>query len=191
MQNKNIACFIIFLLSAACLYVGFKMKSKAEGMKALALSAKKEAEQALYQRKLADKNLSALQNKSAAVLDYYKLWKPHFDSTNSSETIEREVLALIKEGKLLSLNKKFAKKPNPKDPYFPEIWSASLVFESDYMKIMNWFGKFESNMPTSRITKLGVEKGATGNDVRLELNIEIPILTDDPDTALAIAKKNA
>jgi hypothetical protein len=57
-----------------------------------------------------------------------------------------------------------------------EALVADLVVEDDYSKTLNWLGRLEEAIPTCRIIRCQIVRGDRGNDVHLDLQIQIPIL---------------
>jgi hypothetical protein len=53
-----------------------------------------------------------------------------------------------------------------------------LLFDDNYSKLLNWFGHMEKIKPTMRVGKLALSKGSRGEDLRMELVLEVPLRTE-------------
>lgn len=62
----------------------------------------------------------------------------------------------------------------------PTLTRATLLFDDNYTKLMNWFGTMEKSKPTMRVGKLDLAKGSRGGDLRMELTLEVPLLRRGP-----------
>ena len=52
---------------------------------------------------------------------------------------------------------------------------ATLVFDDSHAKLLNWIGQMEKIKPTMRIGRLELAKGSRGDDLRMEVTLEVPL----------------
>jgi hypothetical protein len=57
----------------------------------------------------------------------------------------------------------------------PQIVRAHLTIEDDFAKTLNWLGDVESKLPISRVSNLDISRGQSGNDVRVNAVVDIPL----------------
>jgi len=50
-----------------------------------------------------------------------------------------------------------------------------LVFDDSYSKLLNWVGMMEKIRPTMRIGRLALAKGSRGEDLRMDVTLEVPL----------------
>ena len=65
-----------------------------------------------------------------------------------------------------------------KDGTIAKTLQARLVFEDDYIKTLNWLGNLEGSMPAIRVSSCRLSKGQSGNDIKMELTVDVPIVED-------------
>ena len=56
--------------------------------------------------------------------------------------------------------------------------NAQIVLEDDYVKVFNWLAKLESSVPSARVSSCKLTKGQSGNDLKMDLSIDLPIVKD-------------
>ena len=84
---------------------------------------------------------------------------------------------MIREGDFFLLSQKFTTAELEKESIISEALVADLIVEDDYAKTLNWLGRLEESIPSCRITKCQILRGDRGNDVHLELQVLIPIVS--------------
>ncbi|MFN9958280.1 MAG: hypothetical protein ACK55I_34695, partial [bacterium] len=60
------------------------------------------------------------------------------------------------------------------------LMRATLLFDDNYTKLLNWIGNMEKIKPTMRIGRLALSKGSRGDDLRMELVLEVPLRKEEP-----------
>ena len=91
--------------------------------------------------------------------------------------------ALIKQAGLILLAQRFEVVPNKSDTSVPssadetvpQIVRAHLTIEDDFIKSINWLGELESKLPSARISNLELARGQSGNDLRMNLVVDVPL----------------
>jgi len=74
------------------------------------------------------------------------------------------------------ISQKFEAKEVDKTSIIAESLVGDLIVEDDYAKTLNWLGRLEESIPNCRITKCALTRGERGNDIHLELQVQVPIL---------------
>jgi hypothetical protein len=72
-------------------------------------------------------------------------------------------------------NKSGTSVPNASNATIPQIVRAHLTIEDDFIKTINWLGDLESKLPSARITSLALARGQSGNDLRMDLVVDVPL----------------
>ena len=57
--------------------------------------------------------------------------------------------------------------------------NAKLVFEDDYVKTLNWLADLDGSLPAIRVSNCKLSKGQSGNDIKMELSLDIPIINSE------------
>jgi hypothetical protein len=184
MNNKHIACLVILLLGVVVIQGVSMIRKRALAMQTAAESAERGAATARLGLQTQRAILEDLQRKSAGLLEYLDAWEPHFTRLSSAEAAELNVNALLKEASLVLLAQRFEVLPNKLDASsvqstagqtIPQIVRAHLTIEDDFAKTLNWLGDVESKLPVSRISNLDISRGQAGNDVRMNVVVDIPL----------------
>jgi hypothetical protein len=80
---------------------------------------------------------------------------------------------------MLNLSQRYQQIPhkinNKDNASLPILMRASLVFDDDYIKLLNWVGLMEKIKPTMRIGRLVLAKGSRGEDLRMDVTLEVPL----------------
>jgi hypothetical protein len=181
MNNKHIACIVIALL-CVLIFQGVSMvRTRALAMQKASETAKHGAELSGITLTTQRAVLNDLKVKSADLIEYLGEWEPHFARLSTPESGEINVNALIKQDNLVLLAQRFEVSPNKTEGVgavgvatIPRIVRAHLTIEDDFIKTMNWLGAVESKLPISRVSNLDITRGQTGNDVRMNVVIDIP-----------------
>jgi hypothetical protein len=99
------------------------------------------------------------------------------DDENEAET---GISMKVRASDMLNLAQRYEKAPhlinNKPNESLPLLVRASLVFEDNYAKLLNWMGMMERIKPTMRVGRVAITPGGRGNDVRMELVLEVPLL---------------
>ena len=108
--------------------------------------------------------------------EYLSLWEPHLKQTRNPQFGEALINLRIKQGDIITLSQGFETVNFNKGGTIPRTLQARLVFEDDYVKTLNWLATLEGTMPASRVSSLRLSKGQSGNDIKMEVTIDVPIL---------------
>lgn len=177
MNNHKTACMLLLALVAVMLYGVNSLRNATSKAREISQLSQSEAESAEQSAQLAEIQLKTLDSKTAQLRLLYEEWKPHFDSHRNPQDAERKIAEVIREGDVFLLSQKFATTELEKDSIISEALTADLIVEDDYAKTLNWLGRLEESIPSCRITKCQIQRGDRGNDVHLELQVQIPIVS--------------
>jgi len=183
MNDHKIACAILVLLIAAMSYGVNVLRGKSAVAKESAQASRLQAEASEAQTRAAGVKLKALDAKTAALRDVYADWLPHFSAFRDPQDGERRISELIRSGEIFLISQKFDTEQLDKESIISHALRADLVIEDDYTKVMNWLGKVEETIPAARINRCVITRGERGNDIHLELSLQVPVFRDAPEVA--------
>ncbi len=176
MNNHKAASIVILVL---VLLMGFgvtKLRSKAVAAREASNTAKAQAEQAEQQAKLSEIKLKTIDAKTANIRKVYTEWIPHFEPYKNPRAAEQKITDVVREGNVFLLSQRFNDQEIDKGSLISRALIADLVVEDDYSKTLNWLGKLEESIPSCRIKKCNIVRGDRGNNIRMELKVEVPVL---------------
>jgi len=176
MNNHKTACLVLLLLVAGILYGVNQLRNATAAARQKADAKQIQAESAEQQAAMAEIQLKKLDANTAELRRVYAEWKPHFESHRSPRAAEQRIAEVIREGDVFLISQKFESRQFDKNDLISEALVADLVVEDDYTKTLNWLGRLEEAIPSCRITKCNLERGDRGNDIHLELQVQIPVL---------------
>lgn len=176
MNNHKTACVLLLALIAAILYGVNTLRNATSDARSTAQMSQSEAEMAEQQAQLANIQLKTLDSKTSELRLVFNEWKPHFEAHRTAQDAEQRIAEVIREGDVFLISQKFETADVGKDSIIEEALVADLVVEDDYSKTLNWLGRLEEAIPSCRITRCQLVRGDRGNDVHLELQVQIPIL---------------
>jgi hypothetical protein len=182
-NQKHIACLLILFLCVVAVQGVMIVRKNAVNMQAAAETARRDAEAAAVALRAQSAILDDLTRKSSDLLAYLDAWEPHLSRFITQESAELDVSALIKQAGLILLaqrfevapNKSNTSVPNSADGTIPQIVRAHLAIEDDFIKSINWLGELESKLPSARISNLELARGQSGNDLRMNLVVDVPL----------------
>ena len=183
MNHKQIACLMILFLCAVIAQGVMMVRKRTVAMQAAAEAAQRDAEVAAVALSAQKALLDDLTQKSSPLLKYLEAWEPHISRFTTQESGELDVSALVKQAGLILLaqrfevvpNKSNTSIPNSADGTIPQIARAHLTIEDDFIKSINWLGELESKLPSARISNLELARGQSGNDLRMDVVIDVPL----------------
>ncbi len=175
MKEKQMACFILVLLIAGMGYGTYYLRQKKQEAQSAAEQAQRQAQSAEDERVQAETSLNNLKRESEGLRGFYRQWLPHFEAVQNVQAGESIVIDAIRSGSVFSLSQRFEEEKGKKDTVIPQIVQAHVVFEDDYSKTVNWIGEIERSLPSARTSRCVITPGDTGNDVHVELTLEIPV----------------
>ena len=175
MSNKQIACVVLSMIIAVMAYGTMTMKNKMAVAKDASEQAASKADLAVKGRKQAQVDLDKKTRETQGLRDYLDEWQPYLMQTKTDADAQRMFVQKLKQDSLVIFKQGFEPVKLRKGSTIPSALRARITFEDDYYKLLNWMGSLESSLPTSRISSCRITKGTKGNDVKMELNAEVPL----------------
>jgi len=176
MNDHKSACMILVLLIAGMLYGVNQLRNASASARTAADAVQTQAEAAQQQAQLAQIQLKTLESKTSELRRAAELWKPHFARHATPQSAEQRIVEVIREGDVFVISQKFDSRQLDKDAMISEALVADLVVEDDYTKTLNWLGTLEEKIPSCRVSRCNLKRGDRGNDIHLELQLQIPVL---------------
>jgi hypothetical protein len=141
-------------------------------------------EEALEKQLGVEKDLLAdLQRQSADLLAFVAEWKPYFALTSEQQSAETAISMMVREQAMLTVSQRYEQVPHKIGfsdvDALPALVRATLVFDDNHSKLLNWIGQLEKTKPTMRIGRLALSKGSRGEDLRMELVLEVPLRKEE------------
>ena len=183
MSNHKMACFLLLVLIGAMVYGTQEMRVRTNQARDAAESAKQEAENAEFQRSIAETNLIALERQTYELRNGFHEWLPHFAAATDPQEGEQKIVDAVRSGRVFLLSQRFQLKEFQGEDKgaLIGVLEGELNFEDDYAKTLNWLGKLEETVPACRITSCNIIRGDRANNVHVKLKLAMPIM--DPELA--------
>ncbi len=176
MNSKHIAAGIVAVLIAVLIQSTLWVKNKKTAMQKDASAQEREEVAATKLLTEDGRKLGELKNSSSQLIEFLQTWQPHFEAINTSQSAEVNFTMKIKEDNLINLAQRFEPVALKGNTSIPSAMRAYVTFEDDYVRLLNWLGGIEQQMPTVRVNNLRLIKGTRANDLRMEVTLEQPLL---------------
>lgn len=176
MNNKHISCGIIALLILALIQLTLYVQNNRTKVQREAADAQMAQEDASNQLVREQSQLADLRRQSADLIEFLRLWQPYFLTVDNPQSAEVNMSMRVKDANLVSLSQRFESSPVKGNESVPNTVKAMLTFEDDYVRLLNWLGQIETQMPTIRTSSVRLSKGNRANDLRMEISLEQPML---------------
>lgn len=177
MKEKQMACVVIALLIAGVGYGMQKMRSNLNTIRTQAKEAESKAKAADFQRGQSEKQLVELKESSSGLREYFEKWLPYLASTWNTEQEEQRIIELLKSGSIFATSQRTqVVGSQSKSGFIQKRLRAQLNLQDEYIKTINWLGHLEESMPTTRISTYRLSKGVGGNDINVELVMDVPLI---------------
>jgi len=154
-------------------------RNKAEGADAGGEQARADEKELQIQLGIERELLANLQQQSADLLNFVSTWEPYFALVEDQQLAQAAISIKVREADMRTLSQSYEQVPYKiadKDvASLPTLTRATLVFDDRYGKLLNWLGTMEKIRPTMRVGKLDMTKGSSGEDLRMELTLEVPL----------------
>jgi hypothetical protein len=179
MNGKQLGMVVVLLGILLLVQLGQSFQSKARALNGEAEAASKE-EAALLTQLQAEKHVyEDLRRQSKELLEFVKKWEPFFAIIQEQEAAETGISMKVREAEMLNLSQRYQQVPhkinNVDNKSLPILMRAALVFDDSYAKLLNWVGEMEKIRPTMRIGRLALAKGSRGEDLRMDVTLEVPL----------------
>ena len=179
MNAKQLGMVVVVVGILLIVQLGQSFQNKAKALNAEADSAGKEEDSLVTQLQAEKDVLQDLKRQSDELLKFVEKWEPYFAVLDEQQAAETGISMKVREAEMLNLSQRYQQiqhKINNKDnASLPILMRATLVFDDDYAKLLNWVGLMEKIKPTMRIGRLVLAKGSRGDDLRMDVTLEVPL----------------
>ena len=177
MKGKQVACIFLAIIVALMFFGIQKMRQKKVAMQKQADEAREKAEASETQRKDSEISLVKLRADSEELRQYFEQWLPYLSSMSDAEQEEQRVIEILKAGQVFATSQRTEVLQNEKDSGFiAKRLRAHIVIQDEYSKTLNWLGTLEESLPSSRISNYRMTSGLSGNDVQMEVTMDLPLI---------------
>jgi hypothetical protein len=158
---------------------GLSLRQKAEGAARKVDAASVEETKLQTQLKAERGVLDDLRNQSKDLIEFTRRWEPFFAIIEEQEAAETGISMKVREANMLNLSQRYQQVPhkinNRLNESLPILVRATLLFDDRHAKLLNWLGMMEKIKPTMRVGKVALSKGSRGEDLRMEMVLEVPL----------------
>ena len=178
MNNKHLACILLGVVIALLAYVTLTIQGKATDMQQQADTAKNNALSAEELRNMKQRELAEKEKGSAAIREYLKRWQEHFSKVSSVDAGTIMINEQVKAGGLTSLSAKIQNENDvrAKGAYLSNRLRGNFTFIDGYADCINWLGRVEEQLPTSRIVHCRITKGQRGDEIQMDVIVDVPVV---------------
>jgi len=178
MNNKHLACIVLGLLLVLIFYGVSTINTNLLKVQGQYRAKQSEAQTLNVKLNTERQVVTELRKQSEGLRSYLNTWEPFFAPIRSAQSSELNLNARIKEANLVSLSQRFEVVEGNKDNAIQKQMRAHLKFEDDYARLMNWLGNMETQIPVMRVSNVKLSKGESGNDLRMELVLDLPLMSN-------------
>jgi len=176
MSKKHVGVVVVVVLILILVQGTLWMNGRVTSLRKEANTASDAASTASTNLNLERAQLIDLTTNSSDLVNFLHEWEPFLATINTPEAAELNISLSIKEDSLITLSQRYEVVPQRGNATIPRLVRAYITFEDEFAKVFNWLGKLEARLPAARVNNLRFAKGTGGNDVRMEIVIEQPIL---------------
>lgn len=181
MNAKQLGIVVVLLGILLFVQVGQYFQNKAKVLNKEAEAAGQE-EVALVTQLQAEKDVyEDLQRQSKDLLEFVSKWEPYFAVLEEQQAAETSISMKVRETDMLNLSQRYQQVPhkinNMPNKSLPILMRANLVFDDNYAMLLNWVGMMEKIRPTMRVGRLVLSKGSRGEDLRMDVTLDVPLRT--------------
>lgn len=180
MNPKQIGILLVLAGIFLAVQLGMSFQGKARSLETQTKAALEQQTSVETQLQAEKDTLADLQRQSDELLKFVSKWVPFFAVIEEQQAAETGISMKVREAGMLNLSQRYQQVPhtinNKPNESLPVLVRASLLFDDNYSTLLNWFGKMEKIKPTMRAGRLALSKGSRGDDLRMELVLEIPLL---------------
>jgi len=184
MNNKHFGCMalgLFIILMGHWTNASYKKLRLARDAEEISRSA---FDGAVFARSAEQRKMVILKNNTIGSRKYLNQWEPYVKQAKNAQYGEALINFRIKQAGIITLSQVYETVDHDKGGTIPKTLNAKLVFEDDYVKTLNWLANLEGSLPAIRVSSCKLSKGQSGNDIKMELSIDIPIISskDGNDT---------
>lgn len=178
MNSKHLAAVLVTIMAVLFIQGAFEVRKHLASVGRELSQAKAADSEAKVLLQAEHNALDRVQKSSTEMLAFLSQWSDAVRGVETPEAGEFHLASRVKESGLLTLSQRFEVVSN-KNESAPRLVRAHLTFEDDYARALNWLGLLEQNLPSLRVTDLRVVRGETGNDIRLTLVLDLPLVKQE------------
>ena len=134
---------------------------------------------AVFARSAEQRKMVILKNNTIGSRKYLNQWEPYVKQAKNAQYGEALINFRIKQAGIITLSQVYETVDHDKGGTIPKTLNAKLVFEDDYVKTLNWLANLEGSLPAIRVSNCKLSKGQSGNDIKMQLSIDIPIISSE------------
>ncbi len=176
MNSKHVACGIVALLILLLVQVTLYVQKSSAKMQQEAEAAQQAENTALLTLNRERAQLSDLRRQSTDLIRFLKTWQPYFQTIDNPQSAEVNFTMRVKESNLVNLSQRFEQTGVKGNASVPTAMRAFLIFEDDYVRLLNWLGQIEATQPTIRVSSIHLTKGSRASDLRMEIVLDQPLI---------------
>ncbi|MEM7600403.1 MAG: hypothetical protein AAF357_03185 [Verrucomicrobiota bacterium] len=177
MNERQIACAILVLVVVGLAYGANKSYTGMVAAKQAAEESRAKALEASNAANVAKRALVDLKESTEDLRAFKDAWEPYVTAVRSPQATEQKVIDLIKSSDVFAVSQRFELLSQKNDPLIKQRLRAHVTIEDDYAKALNWMGALERELPVTRVNNCQVSRGDSGNDIRLRLVLDFPIVS--------------
>ena len=178
MNNKHIACAVIgglIILMIQWINVSYEKLKLANESEIISRSS---YDSAVIARTAEQRKMVILKRKTEVGRRYLSQWDPYINQIKSAQFGEAFINMKIKQAKVITISQTFDTIERENSLAIPQMLNVHIVLEDDYVKVFNWLAKLESSVPSARVSSCKLTKGQSGNDLKMDLAIDLPIVNE-------------
>ena len=179
MNNKHFGCLalgLFILLMVHWTNASYKKLRSARDAEEMSRSA---YDGAVFARSAEQRKMVILKRNTIVSREYLNQWEPYIRQAKNAQFGEALINLRIKQAGIITLSQVYEPVDHVKGVTIPETLNAKLVFEDDYVKALNWLADLEGSLPAVRVSNCKLTKGQSGNDIKMELSLDIPIINSE------------
>ncbi len=178
MNKKHLAALLVAFLVVVLVQGAMQARNRLNAINNEVRQAEKKASAAEVKFKGERDAFVAMEKNSASMLKFLDAWAAAFAAIDSQEAGELNVTSRIKQSGLIILSQRF-EVVSQKNETIPKVLRVHVTFEGDYVKALNWLGRLEEELAASRVPNLKIVRGETGNDIKLTLVVDLPLVQEE------------
>jgi hypothetical protein len=184
MNAKQLAALALVLGIVLLVQLGLSLRNRATASAAEVEAASVELTKLRTQLEAEKRIYNDNSRNSEKLLLNIKKWVPFFELIDRRQEVESTLSLKVREFNILNLSQRYEQVPhtinNQPNDSLPVLVRASLVFDDEYAKLINWAGMMESIRPTMRVSRLALSRGSRESGIRMDLTLETPLWKKTP-----------
>ena len=179
MNPKQLGCLLLLIGMLLAYQIAQSLRNKAAAVAAEAQQASSEEGVFRTQLSAEESVLRDLERQSKGLLEFIGKWEPYFAVIEEQQAAETGISMKVREANMLNLSQRYEQLPhlinNKPNPSLPTLVRSTLIFDDSYSMLLNWLGMMEKIKPTMRVSKGSLSNGSRGDDLRMEMVLEVPL----------------